>query len=77
MSGNTHTGAFEYFGGTTALLVPDNTKTGVTLACRYEPQANRTYAEMAAYYGTVILPARPRKPRDRAKVESAVGVVGQ
>jgi transposase len=69
-----HTGAFEYFGGTTALLVPDNTKTGVTLACRYEPEANRTYAEMAAHYGTVILPARPRKPRDRAKVESAVQV---
>lgn len=70
-----HTHAFEYFGGATALLVPDNAKTGVTLACRYEPEANRTYAEMAAHYGTVILPARPRKPRDRAKVESAVQVV--
>jgi transposase len=69
-----HTRAFEYFGGTTAILVPDNTKTGVTLACRYEPEANRTYAEMAAHYGTVIIPARPRKPRDRAKVESAVQV---
>jgi transposase len=70
-----HTRAFEYFGGTTAILVPDNSKTGVTLACRYEPEANRTYAEMAAHYGTVIIPARPRKPRDRAKVESAVRVV--
>jgi transposase len=55
--------------------VPDNTKTGVTLACRYEPEANRTYAEMAAHYGAVIIPARPRKPRDRAKAESAVQVV--
>jgi transposase len=47
----------------------------VTLACRYEPEANRTYGEIAAHYGTVIIPARPRKPRDRAKVESAVQVV--
>lgn len=70
-----HTRAFEYFGGTTAILVPDNLKTGVTLACRYEPEANRTYAEMATHYGTVIIPARPRKPRDRAKAESAVQVV--
>jgi transposase len=70
-----HTRAFEYFGGTAAILVLDNTKTAVTLACRYEPEANRTYAEMAAHYGTVIIPARPRKPRDRAKVESAVQVV--
>jgi transposase len=70
-----HTRAFEYFGGTTAILVPDNTKTGVTRACRYEPEANRTYGEMAAHYGTVIIPSRPGKPRDRAKVESAVQVV--
>ncbi len=67
-----HTRAFEYFGGTAAILVPDNPKTAVILACRYEPELNRTYAEMAAHYGTVIIPARPRKPRDRAKVESAV-----
>ena len=44
-------------------------------ACRYEPELNRTYAEMAAHYGTVIIPARPRRPRDRAKGESAVQVV--
>src|SRR5712691_282577 len=70
-----HTRAFEYFGGTAAILVPDNTKTAVLRACRYEPELNRTYAEMAAHYGTVIIPARPRKPRDRAKAESAVQVV--
>jgi len=70
-----HCRAFEFFGGAAQLLVPDNPKTAVTRACRYEPELNRTYAEMAAHYGTVILPARPRKPRDRAKVESAVQVV--
>ncbi len=70
-----HTRAFEFYGGTAAIVVPDNTKTAVIRACRYEPELNRTYAEMAAHYGTVIIPARPRKPRDRAKVESAVQVV--
>lgn len=70
-----HCRAFEFFGGAAQLVVPDNPKTAVTRACRYEPGLNRTYEEMAAHYGTVILPARPRKPRDRAKVESAVQVV--
>jgi hypothetical protein len=54
---------------------PNNPKTGVTKACRYEPDLNRTYLEMAQHYGVAVLPARPRKPRDKAKVESAVGVV--
>ncbi len=70
-----HVRAFEYFGGAAAITVPDNTKTAVLRACRYEPELNRTYAEMAAHYGTVILPPRPRKPRDRAKGEGAVQVV--
>jgi transposase len=70
-----HVRAFEYFGGAAAITVPDNTKTAVIRACRYEPELNRTYAEMAAHYGTVIIPPRPRKPRDRAKGESAVQVV--
>ncbi len=70
-----HTRAFEFYGGAAAILVPDNTKTAVIRACRYEPELNRTYAEMAAHYGTVIIPARPRKPRDRAKGENAVQVV--
>ena len=52
------------------LLVPDNTKVAVIKACLYEPQVNRTYAEMAAHYDTAILPARPRRPRDKAKVEA-------
>lgn len=58
-----------------ALLVPDNTKVAVIKACLYDPQIDRTYAEMAAHYGTAILSARPRKPRDKAKVEQAVLVV--
>jgi hypothetical protein len=57
------------------LLVPDNTKVAVIKACLYEPQVNRTYAEMAAHYDTAILPAWPRRPRDEAKVEVAVLII--
>ncbi|HZL37786.1 MAG TPA: IS21 family transposase, partial [Tepidisphaeraceae bacterium] len=67
-----HTRAFEAIGGVTRLLVPDNTRTAVIKACLYEPQVNRTYTEMAAHYGTGVLPARPRRPRDKAKVEVGV-----
>ena len=70
-----HTRAFEAIGGVPSLLVPDNTKVAVIKACLYEPQVNRTYAEMAAHYDTAILPARPRRPRDKAKVEAAVLIV--
>jgi transposase len=57
------------------LLVPDNTKVAVIKACLYEPQVNRTYAEMATHYGTAVLPARPYRPRDKAKVEVCVLIV--
>jgi transposase len=57
------------------LIVPDNAKVAVIKACLYEPQINRTYAEMATHYGTAVLPTRPRRPRDKAKVEVAVLVV--
>lgn len=67
-----HVGAFEFYGGVPAILVPDNLKAGVTEADRYEPTINRTYAELAAHYGCAIIPARPYKPRDKAKVEAAV-----
>ena len=67
--------ALEFYGGCPRLLIPDNTKTGVTKACRYEPDLNPTYQEFAAHYRVAVLPARPRKPRDKAKVESAVQVV--
>ena len=55
--------------------MPDNTKVAVIKACLYEPLVNRTYAEMAADYDTAVLPARPRRPRDKAKVEAAVLIV--
>jgi transposase len=67
-----HMRAFEFFGGVPKLLVPDNTKTGVTRACRYDPDLNPTYHEMAMHYGVGVVPARPYKPRDKAKVESGV-----
>ena len=70
-----HTRAFAALGGVPRLLVPDNTKVAVIKACLYDPQINRSYAEMAAHYGTAILPARPRRPRDKAKVEQGVLLV--
>jgi len=67
-----HTRALEHFGGVPRVIVSDNLKAGVVRAHRYEPELNRTYAEFAAHYGCAIIPARPRKPRDKAKVESGV-----
>ena len=67
-----HTRMVEYFGGATALWVPDQLKSAITRACRYEPGINRTYEELAAHYGAVVVPARPRKPRDKAAVENSV-----
>jgi transposase len=69
-----HTRAFNYFGGVTAMVVSDNLKSGVIKACFYEPNVNRTYEEMAKHYKTAIVPARPKKPRDKAKVEAGVQV---
>jgi transposase len=63
-----HVQAYAFFGGVTKATVPDNPKTAVTRPCRYEPQLHRTYQELAEHYGTIILPARIRKPRDKAKV---------
>jgi transposase len=70
-----HVNAFAFFGGAVRQLVCDNLKAGVTAACRYEPGINRTYQEMAAHYGTAVVPTRVRKPRDKAKVEVGVQVV--
>jgi transposase len=69
-----HVRCFEYFGGVPGALVPDQLKSGVTRACRYEPEIQRTYEELAQHYGTTVLPARPAHPRDKAKVEVAVQV---
>ena len=70
-----HVDALAFLGGVPKLIVCDNLKAGVTAACRYEPGINRTYQDMAAHYGTSILPARVRRPRDKAKVENSVLIV--
>ena len=69
-----HCHAFRFYGGLTRAVVPDNPKTAVTRPCRYEPVLQRSYQEMAAHYGTVILPARIKKPRDKAKAETGVQI---
>ena len=70
-----HQRMFRFFGGVPELLIPDNLLAGVTDANRYTPTINATYAEMAAHYQTAVLPARPRKPKDKAKAEVAVQIV--
>jgi len=70
-----HIRAFEFFEGVPEIVVPDNLKSGVTKPCRYEPGVNITYEEMAQHYGVAVVPARVRKPRDKAKVETGVLVV--
>lgn len=70
-----HIRALEYLGGVPEILVPDNLRSGVSFACRYEPGLNRTYEECASFYGAAVIPARVRKPRDKAKVENAVLLV--
>ncbi len=70
-----HQRMLRFFGGVPELLVPDNLKAAVTQACRYAPKINTTYTELATHYGTAVLPARPYKPKDKAKAEVAVQVV--
>lgn len=72
-----HNHAFTYFGGTPKTLVPDNLKTGVTRPDRYDPVLNASYQELAEHYGTVILPARVRKPQDKAAVENGVRIASR
>jgi transposase len=67
-----HVHAFEFFNGVAEILVPDNLKTGVNHPCRYEPDINPTYSDLAEHYGAVVIPTRIAKPKDKAKVESAV-----
>ncbi len=69
-----HVRALEYFQGVPAAIVPDQLKSGVTKSCRYEPGVQRTYDELAQHYDTVIFPARPIHPRDKAKVEVGVQI---
>jgi len=69
-----HMRAFAYFGGVPKMTVPDQLKSAVKTACRYEPLMNQTYSSLGSHYGFAIVPARPGKPRDKAKVEVAVQV---
>lgn len=70
-----HVNAYKHFGGITRMLTPDNLKTGITKNTRDELIINRCYQELAEYYGTAIIPARPRSPKDKAAVEGAVGII--
>ena len=69
---NCHIHAYEYFGGVTRLLIPDNLKTGITKNTRYETVINRSYQELAEYYGTAIVPARVEHPRGKSLAEGSV-----
>ena len=69
---NCHVHAYEYFGGVTRLLIPDNLKTGVTKNNRYETVLNRSYQELAKYYDTAIVPARVEHPKDKSLAEGSV-----
>lgn len=70
-----HVRTFEFIGGVPQLVVPDNLKSGVTKACRYDPDLNPSYQQLGAHYGVAIMPARPRKPQDKAKAEVGVQII--
>src|SRR6266700_6268396 len=72
-----HARAFAYFGGAAQQTVSDNLKAGIIKACFHEPMVNRTYADLARHYGTATVPARPYRPKDKAKVEVGVQIVGR
>jgi transposase len=72
-----HVRAFAYFGGVTEIVVPDNLRSGVTRPDYYDPEINRTYADLAEHYGVAVIPARVRRPRDKAKVETGVLVASR
>lgn len=72
---NSHVRAFHFMGGVPTLVVPDNLKSGVTKACRYDPDINPSYQQLAAHYGTALVPARPLKPKDKAKAEVGVQII--
>ncbi len=70
-----HVRAFEFLGGVPEIIVPDNLKSGVTKACRYDPDVNLAYQQLAFHYKTTIIPARPIKPQDKAKAEVGVQII--
>jgi len=70
-----HVRMLEFFGGIPEILVPDSLKSGVNKACRYDPELNPSYQQLAEHYQVVVIPPRPRKPRDKPKVEVDVQIV--
>ena len=70
-----HVRMFGYFGGATAIVVPDNLRSGVSKACRYDPDLNPSYQQWAAHYRVAVVPTRPYKPKDKAKAENGVQIV--
>jgi len=70
-----HARAFDYLGGVPKLIVPDNLKSGVSKACRYDPDINPSYQQLSAHYGVAIMPARPLKPKDKSKAEVGVQII--
>ena len=78
---NSHVRAFDFIGGVPTIVVPDNSgapkalKSAVTKACRYDPELNPSYQQLAAHYGTALVPARPLKPKDKAKAEVGVQII--
>ena len=70
-----HVRMFEYFGGVPEMLVPDNLRSAVSHPCRYDPQTNPSYQQLAAHYGVAVMPARPFKPKDKSKAEVGVQIV--
>ena len=70
-----HVRMFEYFDGVTQVVVPDNLRSGVSQACRYDPDTNPSYQQLAEHYTLAVVPARPRKPKDKAKAEVGVQIV--
>lgn len=70
-----HVRALEFFGGVPEIFVPDNLKSAVTKACRYDPELNPAYQQLAEHYQIAVIPARPRKPKDKPKAEVGVQVV--
>lgn len=74
---SSHVRAFEFFGGVPEVTVPDNLKSGVKSPCRYDPELNPSYRDLAEHYQTAVVPARPYKPQDKAKVETGVRIIEQ
>ena len=70
-----HSRAFHFFGGVPEMVIPDNLKSGVSQACRYEPELNLSYQQLAAHYHVAVIPARPYKPKDKSKAEVGVQIV--